>query len=141
MHLLQHTVLALALAAGGLAQTITGQFDCLPAGAYTLCQNLWGINSGVGSQTSTLNSASGNNVAWSTTWNWANNQNNVKSYANVIANNAKGKQLQSIQSAPTTWDWTYQSQSAGIRADVSYDIWFGTAPSGEPASTASSYEM
>jgi xyloglucan-specific endo-beta-1,4-glucanase len=25
------------------AQTITGQYDCLPAGSYTLCQNLWGM--------------------------------------------------------------------------------------------------
>ncbi len=24
------------------AQTIRGRNDCLPAGAYTLCQNLWG---------------------------------------------------------------------------------------------------
>ena len=24
------------------AQTIAGQYDCIPAGAYTLCQNLWG---------------------------------------------------------------------------------------------------
>jgi xyloglucan-specific endo-beta-1,4-glucanase len=24
------------------AQTISGRFDCLPAGSYTLCQNLWG---------------------------------------------------------------------------------------------------
>ncbi|KAJ6497562.1 hypothetical protein C8R45DRAFT_983415 [Mycena sanguinolenta] len=27
---------------GASAQTITGQYDCLPAGGYTLCQNLWG---------------------------------------------------------------------------------------------------
>ena len=32
----------LTLAASAAAQTITGQYDCLPAGAYTLCQNLWG---------------------------------------------------------------------------------------------------
>ena len=24
------------------AQTISGQYDCMPAGDYTLCQNLWG---------------------------------------------------------------------------------------------------
>ena len=39
------TLLAVALAAVLTlvsAQTITGQYDCLPAGAYTLCQNLWG---------------------------------------------------------------------------------------------------
>lgn len=50
-------------------------------------------------------------------------------------------QLNNIASAPSTYDWTYQTQSSGIRADVSYDIWFGSASSGEPASSASSYEM
>ena len=31
-----------AVAASATAQTISGQYDCEPAGAYTLCQNLWG---------------------------------------------------------------------------------------------------
>lgn len=26
------------------AQTISGAFDCLPAGDFTLCQNLWGAS-------------------------------------------------------------------------------------------------
>jgi hypothetical protein len=41
MHL---PALALSIFFTGLsaAQTITGQFDCLPAGGFTLCQNLWG---------------------------------------------------------------------------------------------------
>ncbi|KAF5384524.1 hypothetical protein D9757_006504 [Collybiopsis confluens] len=131
----------LSIAAFSSAQTITGQFSCLPAGQYQLCQNLWGASSGTGSQSSTLVSNSGNAVSWSTTWNWANNPNNVKSYANVISNTAKGVQLGNIASAPTSWSWVYNSQSSGIRADVSYDIWFGNAQSGSPATIASSYEI
>lgn len=72
-------------------------------------------------------------------------------------------QLSAIQSAPTTWSWSYITESSGIRADVSYapsispndlrydaylnhdifsyDIWFGKAQSGTPATSASSYEM
>ncbi|KAG6827131.1 hypothetical protein H0H92_013080 [Tricholoma furcatifolium] len=123
------------------AQTISGDTTCTTSGDYTLCQNLWGADEGTGSQTSDLISTSGNDISWSTTWTWANNENNVKSYANVNSNTAKGQQLQNIGSAPTTWDWSYESASSGIRADVSYDIWFGTASSGEPASTASSYEI
>ncbi|KAJ3573362.1 hypothetical protein NP233_g2468 [Leucocoprinus birnbaumii] len=123
------------------AQTISGRFDCLPAGSYTLCQNLWGSQSGSGSENTTLVSASGNSVSWSTNWNWANNPNNVKSYPNVIHNSAKGKQLSQVGSAQTTWNWHYQTQSSGIRADVAYDIWLGNAPSGDPASAASSYEI
>lgn len=61
------------------AQTISGAFDCLPAGYFTLCQNLWGANAGVGNQSSTLISASGDTISWETVWNWANNDNNVKS--------------------------------------------------------------
>lgn len=34
--------LAPLLALTGAQQTISGQYDCMPAGAYTLCQNLWG---------------------------------------------------------------------------------------------------
>ncbi|KAK0459104.1 endocellulase [Desarmillaria tabescens] len=130
-----------AFAAIASCQTLSGQYDCTTSGQYSLCQNLWGARSGVGSQTSTLISTSGNNISWSTTWNWQNNPNNVKSYANVLSATSKGKQLASITTAPTIWDWSYMSESSGIRADVSYDIWFGAAPSGTPASTASSYEI
>ena len=28
--------------ASATAQTLTGQYDCTPAGEFTLCQNLWG---------------------------------------------------------------------------------------------------
>ena len=49
--------------------------------------------SGVGQQNSTLISASGNSVSWRTQWSWQNNPNNVKSYANVLHNSAKGIQV------------------------------------------------
>jgi len=65
----------------------------------------------------------------------------VKSYANVQSNSAQGIQLSALKTAPTAWSWTYQSESSGIRADVSYDIWLGKASSGAPATAASSYEI
>ncbi|KAF9268544.1 endocellulase [Marasmius fiardii PR-910] len=123
------------------AQTISGPFDCLQAGNYQLCQNLWGRTSGVGSQNSTLASQSGNSLSWSTTWNWANGPNAVKSYANIESKVAKGVQLQNVASAPTVWTWSYQSKSDGIRADVAYDIWTGVQSVGTPASRNSSYEI
>ncbi|KAF8146864.1 endocellulase [Mycena galopus ATCC 62051] len=123
------------------AQTIAGQYDCLPAGGFTLCQNLWGESLGVGGQNSTLMSATTESVAWVTNYTWSTNPNQVKSYANVQSTAAHGVQLQNIASAPTTWNWTYATQSVGIRADVSYDIWFGKASSGSPATSASSYEI
>ncbi|KII95623.1 glycoside hydrolase family 12 protein [Plicaturopsis crispa FD-325 SS-3] len=126
---------------GVSAQTLTGPFDCEPAGEYTLCQNLWGRAAGVGSQNSTLVSTSGNTVSWYTNWTWANSDNSVKSYANVQSNIVQGAQLSNISSAPTSWSWTYETESEGIRADVSYDIWLGETPTGDPASAASSYEI
>ncbi|THH31589.1 hypothetical protein EUX98_g2573 [Antrodiella citrinella] len=145
MQLLGLTALALALASTTFAQstpiTLTGAFTCATAGAFTLCQNQWGTSAGVGSQNSTLLSASGNSISWSTSWTWANGPNNVKTYANVLHNSAKGMQLSAITAAPTSWQWQYNTISSNIRADVSYDIWFGEASSGTPASSASSYEM
>ncbi|KAI8986251.1 concanavalin A-like lectin/glucanase domain-containing protein [Trametes punicea] len=124
------------------AQTVTLQGNnCTAAGAYTLCQNLWGADTGVGSQTTTLLSASGNSVSWSTTYQWSQSPDNVKSYPNVYHNSAKGMQLQDIVTAPTSWQWNYQSASSDLRADVSYDIWTGVPQSGDPASSASSYEI
>ncbi|KAI0034867.1 endocellulase [Vararia minispora EC-137] len=130
-----------AFVAAVSAQTMTGQFDCEPAGGFTLCQNLWGKAAGVGSQSSTLVGFEGNTVSWFTNWTWANGPNNVKSYANVLSTAAQGVQLSAIKSAPTAWSWQYDAKSQGIRADVSYDIWFGKAASGQPASSASSYEI
>ncbi|KIY73277.1 glycoside hydrolase family 12 protein [Cylindrobasidium torrendii FP15055 ss-10] len=124
------------------AQTLTGQYDCIKgAGNYDLCQNLWGKSSGVGSQSSTLISASGDNISWSTNWTWANNENSVKSYANVESTTAKGVKLSDIKTAPTTWVWDHTTQSDGIRADVAYDIWTGVQSVGAPASANSSYEF
>ncbi|KAL5477021.1 hypothetical protein ACEPAI_3208 [Sanghuangporus weigelae] len=135
-----HLILA-GLSASALAQTISGSFDCLPAGNFNLCENLWGAHAGVGNQNSTLISATSDTVSWETVWTWANNENSVKSYANVESLTARGVQLSNIVSAPTSWSWTYKTQSSGIRADVSYDIWLGPASSGTPASSASAYEI
>ncbi|KDR81235.1 hypothetical protein GALMADRAFT_61235 [Galerina marginata CBS 339.88] len=129
----KNLLVLLAVASTALAQTLTGATSCVPAGGFTLCQNLWGAKAGTGSQNSTLISSSATSVSWSTNWNWANGPNSVKSC------DAQG--LNNIATAPSTFNWVYQTQSSGIRADVSYDIWFGTASSGNPASAASSYEI
>ncbi|EMD39505.1 glycoside hydrolase family 12 protein [Gelatoporia subvermispora B] len=136
---------ALALAGCALARptasTLTGAFTCVDAADFTLCQNQWGAASGVGSQNSTLLSASGDSISWSTVYTWENGPNNVKTYANVQQNVGMGVQLSDLASVPTTWQWTYESQSDGLRADVSYDIWTGVPPTGTAASRNSSFEI
>lgn len=114
----------------------------------------------MGSETSTLIKTSSSGVSWSTNYTWANNPNNVKSCQydymrgypqplltsscadpNLESTVAKGVQLQNIAAANTVWNWTYTTQSSGLRADVAYDVWTGVPSSGGPASTVSSYEM
>lgn len=49
-----------------------GLWDTVDTGPYTLANNLWGYASGSGSECTSLDSASGSTIAWSTTWSWAN---------------------------------------------------------------------
>ncbi|KAJ7450698.1 endocellulase [Mycena galericulata] len=125
----------------GASQTITIQNDCIPAGGYTLCQNLWGASAGGGSQNSTLISSSTQTVSWSTKYTWSEGSNDVKSYANVESVNAKGVQLSNIASAPTSWSWNFGTKSSATQGDVAYDIWLGSGSSGRPSTTGSSYEI
>jgi len=131
-----------AVALGARAATVlTGQYSCATSGNYELCNDQWGSGDGTGSQNTTLESTSGNSITWSTTYTWADNENDVKTYANVQpTSGASGMTLADITSAPTTYNWEYTSQSSGLRADVSYDIWTGTS-AGDPASSTSSYEI
>ncbi|EIW80354.1 glycoside hydrolase family 12 protein [Coniophora puteana RWD-64-598 SS2] len=138
--------LSLAFVAGLFAvarsqTTLTEQYQCVTQGDYELCNNQWGIDDGTGNQTATLISTSGNTITWSTTWTWADNENDVKTYTNVSPTSGMGVTLGSITSAPTAWNWDYVTESDGIRADVSYDIWIGTTADGAQASADSSYEI
>jgi hypothetical protein len=62
----------------------------VPAIRSSCLLTLLSVDQGVGSQNSTLVSTSGNTIAWNTDWTWANGPNDVKSYANVESNTAKG---------------------------------------------------
>ena len=82
------------------------QYSSLSTGSYTLYQNQWGASTGTGSQCSQIDGLSGNSLAWSTTWSWANSPNSVKSYTNVEVPMTK-KILSQYTSIPTTWAWRY----------------------------------
>ncbi|EFX01560.1 cell 12a endoglucanase [Grosmannia clavigera kw1407] len=107
--------------------TICGQWDSVETGTYTIYQDLWNKDNGTGSQCSTVGSVSGSTLSWSTSWSWAGNSTQVKSYANAVANIAV-KQLSAISSIPTTWDWNYSG--SGIVADVSYDLFTSSTSTG-----------
>lgn len=86
------------------ATTICGQWDSVETGTYTVYQDLWNKDNGTGSQCSTIGALNGSTLSWSTSWSWAGNATQVKSYANVVAALAI-KKLSAISSIPTTWDW------------------------------------
>jgi len=130
------TIAPVALAGAALAApqlkeratTICGQWDSLVEGSYTLFQDLWNEQAATsGSQCSTANSLSGSTFSWSTSWTWAGGQGQVKSYANVAIEEI-GRELSSISTIPSVWDWSYTGSS--IIADVSYDTYLAPSATG-----------
>ncbi|MCJ1310440.1 hypothetical protein MMC25_004104 [Agyrium rufum] len=110
-----------------------GQYQSQSSGAYTLYTNGWGWSYGTGSQCSQIDSLTGNNIAWDTTWTWANGPNNVKSYTNVETS-MTSKPLSQYTSIPTNWTWSYAGTS--IVANVAYDTFLGNT-----ATSANLYEV
>ncbi|CCM01661.1 uncharacterized protein FIBRA_03723 [Fibroporia radiculosa] len=144
MAFIPRSLVALALTALAVAQTtLTGQYSCYTDGNYELCNDQWGIDEGTGNQTATFIGLvdGGDAVSWSTTYTWADNENDVKTYANILTVNAYGQALSDISEATTAWSWYYESQSSGLRADVSYDIWTGTNDATAPPTSTTDYEI
>ena len=81
-----------------------GQWDSIATGDFTLYADLWGESAGTGSQCSTVSSASGTSINWSTSWSWSGGSSSVKSYTNAVYNTAS-IQLSTISSMPTSWKW------------------------------------
>jgi len=71
----------------------------------------------------------GNDLSWSTTWNWQGGPYSVKSYSNAAVN-FNTVQLSSITSIPTVWDWTTDDTQSSVY-DVSYDTFLTATPGGD----------
>ncbi|KAL6720882.1 hypothetical protein ACLMJK_002807 [Lecanora helva] len=108
-----------------------GQYSSISTGTFTIASNEWGASYGSGSQCSQINSLSGSSLGWQTTWSWANNPNNVKSYTNVVSSTTSCKQLSAYTKIPTTWSWSYTGSS--LRANVAYDTFVGASCGGAQA--------
>jgi len=109
---------------------ICEQYASITTGSYILYNNLWGEANGSGSQCTTFDSLSGTDIVWSTSWSWSGGSSDVKSYANVAIEDI-GKQISSISSLKTTWDWSYSGSD--IVADVAYDLFTSASSSGDAA--------
>ena len=139
---------SLVLAAAALVQsatlatrqqsTLCKLYDYWSGNGYELLNNLWGQDAATsGSQCTYLDRASDSGVGWHTTWTWQGGPNNVKSYAYLGRQFAKGKLLSSIKSMPTSATWKYSNES--IRANVAYDVF--TAADPDHANSGGDYEL
>ncbi|KAG1805594.1 glycoside hydrolase family 12 protein [Suillus variegatus] len=108
---------------------LSGQYDSVNVGRYSLLNNLWGENGAAsGSQTSQITSMKGSTIAWKTNWTWTGG-NGVKSFANIQLNTGINQQLSTISNMPSTWHWS-QSNTGAVVADVAYDLFTSDTPGG-----------
>lgn len=89
-----------------LGSTQCGQWDLMADSSYTLYQDLWNMDASSGSQCSSIDSLSGNTLAWHTTWSWSDDPTTVKSYANAVVD-FTSKPLDQIGSINTQWSYRY----------------------------------
>ncbi|KAM0749886.1 concanavalin A-like lectin/glucanase [Meredithblackwellia eburnea MCA 4105] len=125
-------------------QTLSSQYaEESVSSSFTVKNNLWGMGTGTGQQTTQTDSADDNSVAWQTTYSWSGGDTEVKSYASVLVQaGTTNSPLSSLSSIPTSWDWTYKQQSADLTADVAYDIWLTKSTTGCTFATeCSSFEV
>jgi xyloglucan-specific endo-beta-1,4-glucanase len=110
------SLLTMALAAVGDAAAVPtktlnrrsdfcDQWGSTTTGSYIVYNNLWGQSYDTsGKQCTGVDSLSGSNIAWHTSWSWAGTANQVKSYANV-ALNFTAKKLSAVSSIKSNWKW------------------------------------
>jgi len=123
---------------------LTSKFASEPEdnGRFVLENNLWGAASATsGSQSSQMTAVIGDIISWQTIYTWVGGIYKVKSYANLELRVGLGMPLSGIKSIPTVWRWSYTNTSSDLRADVSYDIWFGNSSSATGASSSTTFEV
>jgi xyloglucan-specific endo-beta-1,4-glucanase len=115
------------------AASLCSQYAYYAANGYEFNNNNWGKGAASsGSQCTTVQSTSGSGVSWSTSWTWAGGQNNVKSFANVGKQFARGLNMGKIKSMPTSITWDLSNRD--VRADVAYDIFTAANPNHDTSS-------
>ncbi|KAI4252346.1 MAG: hypothetical protein LQ352_004353 [Teloschistes flavicans] len=94
-------------------------FNPVTSGPYAVQNDAWGAIPG-GSQCVQLGNASGDALAWSTTFDWGGDKNAIKAYPNAEAKTSTPcKPLNQYTSMKSSWSWSLDNPS--ITGDVSYD--------------------
>ncbi|KAK1140292.1 hypothetical protein N8T08_010495 [Aspergillus melleus] len=126
-----------ALVASASAQKeICAQYDQAESPPYRVANNLWGKDSGSGSQCVYVDNISSSGVAWHTTWDWSGGEGSVKSYSNSGVDFEK-KPVSDVGSIPTDLEWS--QDNTNVNADVAYD--FFTAADKNHATSSGDYEL
>lgn len=108
------------------AQTLCERYGIHTANGYEIANNVWGQESGTGSQCTYVDRTSTSNVGFHVNWNWSGGENNVKSYPNSAKTLSQKRIVSQIGSLPTSVSWTYSGTN--IRANVAYDLFTAADP-------------
>ncbi|KAF4321168.1 hypothetical protein BBO99_00004150 [Phytophthora kernoviae] len=123
------TVAALATTSAS-AQEFCGRDDLKVVSDYTVYNNLWGSdNDKTGKQCTQVDGNTGNEISWRTSFNWAGDTWQVKSFANA-ALKFNPVQLSSIASIPTKMEYTF-TYDQGIISNVAYDLFTASSVGGK----------
>jgi xyloglucan-specific endo-beta-1,4-glucanase len=110
--------------------------DSLILGKYWLYSNLWGAETGSGSQCLWDTSQSDATIAWGTSWDWTGQVDTVKSYNCAVlgwhwswklSETGLPLQLCEHRSVQTSWNFHLQETASG-GLNVSYDLWLSSDP-------------
>ncbi|CAI5741733.1 unnamed protein product [Hyaloperonospora brassicae] len=128
--LISTTALALLAASSSTsAQRFCGQYDSKVVPPYTVYNNLWGKNNDPsGTQCTEVLSPSGEPLSWNTSFNWAGERYQVKSFANA-ALTFPVVQVSSVRSIPTSIDYKYTYEGE-IITNFAYDLFTSSSENG-----------
>ena len=110
--------------------------DIVQQEKYYLYNNLWGADTGTGSQCLWATSLDDTHLAWETEWRWLGRDDTIKSYAAVVlgwhggwraAQTGLPLQLSGARRIRTSWRFNLEQQAGG-KSNVAYDIWFSDNP-------------
>jgi hypothetical protein len=111
------------------AATLCNAYDSITMGKYWLNNNVWGSDTGSGTQCIEDVSTNGDTIAWNTTWDWTGQSNSVKSYDSAVLGwhwgtkiTNTGLPVQISANRPVNSRWQYTASASGT-LNVSYDLW------------------
>jgi xyloglucan-specific endo-beta-1,4-glucanase len=103
---------------------------------FFLFNNLWGAETGTGTQSLWEETEQGPSVAWGTRWDWNGSLATIKSYAAIVlgwhwgwrvSDTGLPVRLDSIRRVGTRWTFKLIEETPG-KYNVSYDCWFSDNP-------------